>query len=119
MQERRREQRRRTYLGGKVIFNNRMSIVDCLVRNTSDSGARLVLENATVVPTSFQLDVPCRDKTYRATLKWRSHDQTGVELAVAKQADDPAPFERDEEVSRLKKGNAALRRYLESQEQGF
>jgi hypothetical protein len=45
MNDRRRDNRNRTLLGGKIIFNNRQSVIDCIVRNRSDTGACLQLNS--------------------------------------------------------------------------
>jgi hypothetical protein len=37
MAERRQSKRTRTILSGKIIFNNRMSVLDCVVNNMSSS----------------------------------------------------------------------------------
>jgi hypothetical protein len=39
MRERREFQRRRTFLGGRLAFNNQYGAIDCLVRNMSQNGA--------------------------------------------------------------------------------
>ncbi len=39
--ERRESDRRRTYLCGRITFNDRVSTMDCLIRNLSRNGAML------------------------------------------------------------------------------
>jgi hypothetical protein len=41
MRERREFQRRRTFLGGRLAFNNQYGAIDCLVRNMSQNGASI------------------------------------------------------------------------------
>jgi hypothetical protein len=43
MIERRREARRRCFLGGKLAFNHRQSVFDCVVHNVADGGALIAL----------------------------------------------------------------------------
>ena len=38
MIERRRERRMKSYLGAKLTFNHRQSVIDCLIRNISPAG---------------------------------------------------------------------------------
>ena len=53
MQDRRQTQRRKTFLGARVVFNNRQSTVNCLVRNMGDRGAKLVFADTTGLPDGF------------------------------------------------------------------
>ena len=52
----RRTPRRRTLKGGRIVFNNRRSVIDCTVRNLSTGGALLSVPNVSGVPD--QLDLP-------------------------------------------------------------
>ena len=78
MSEHRRETRQRVFLKGRIVFNNGSSSFDCLVRDMSSSGARLVMSDATTLPEAFDLYIPQKDRTYRATLRWRREDGIGV-----------------------------------------
>ena len=71
MSEHRKETRQRVFLKGRIVFNNGSSSFDCLVRDMSSSGARLVMSDATTLPEAFDLYIPQKDRTYRATLRWR------------------------------------------------
>ena len=53
MSEHRRETRQRVFLKGRVVFNNGSSSLDCLVRDMSPTGARLVMSEATTLPDAF------------------------------------------------------------------
>ena len=44
MNERRSHIRRRTFKGGKLIFNKGLSVLDFVIRDLSDHGARVELE---------------------------------------------------------------------------
>jgi hypothetical protein len=54
MPEARRSKRVRTILGVKIVFNNRMSIMDCVVKNISSSGAKLVLPDTAPCPSKHR-----------------------------------------------------------------
>jgi PAS domain S-box-containing protein len=43
--EKRQHPRRRTFKGGKLSFNNETSLMDCIVRDLSDGGAKLQFES--------------------------------------------------------------------------
>jgi hypothetical protein len=103
MQERRKSLRRRTYLGGKIVFNHRSSVVDCLVRNFSPTGAKLVLSEAVAVPQVFDMKISTRDYALRARTVWRHEGAMGVvfiepprsanvvQLDQARRVREPAP----------------------------
>lgn len=128
MSEHRRETRQRVFLKGRIVFNNGSSSFDCLVRDMSSSGARLVMSDATTLPEAFDLYIPQKDRTYRAILRWRREDGIGVIFdeparAQAAAAPDPAATEASvtmllRRVSELETENAALRRLLASMAQG-
>ena len=80
--ERRSEKRQRTYLGAQVVFNRRQSIYDCLIRNMSDSGARLVFAQAAMIPTAFELVVNKGGESRWTEIKWRTHLTAGVSFAT-------------------------------------
>ncbi len=83
MSEARRSERVRAFLGAKIIFNNRMSIVDCVVRNISSSGAKLALAGSLPIPGEFELQIPQKSCSYRARLVWRNTEAMGVEFIIA------------------------------------
>ncbi|MDP4006791.1 PilZ domain-containing protein [Methylobacterium sp. NEAU K] len=127
MTEHRKEGRQRVFLKGRILFNNGASSFDCLVRDMSSSGARLVMSDATTLPESFDLYIPQKDRTYRSTLRWRREDGIGVTFAdesrpAAPATPDPAGAEASvsmllRRVSELETENAALRRLLASMAQ--
>ena len=55
MEERRISHRSRICRGGKILFNNRRSVLDCTIRNLSPGGACVQVENLVGVPATFQL----------------------------------------------------------------
>jgi hypothetical protein len=55
MRERRQYRRGRTYLGGRLAFNNQYCMIDCLVRNMSRNGAKLVFQGTVLLPGEFEL----------------------------------------------------------------
>jgi hypothetical protein len=50
MQERRQYRRGRTYLGGRLAFDAQYCAIECLVRNMSRNGAKLVFEGTALLP---------------------------------------------------------------------
>jgi hypothetical protein len=47
--------RRKTLKSAKIVFNKKQSVIDCFVRDLSDTGARLAVGDLIAVPRSFTL----------------------------------------------------------------
>ncbi|AWN37091.1 PilZ domain-containing protein [Methylobacterium radiodurans] len=120
--EHRNEVRQRVFLKGRISFNNGASSMDCMVRDFSASGARLALSETATLPATFDLYIPQKDRTFRATLRWRRAD--GIGVTFAEEAAAPAPAAPAAEtadapltvllrrIAELEAENAALRRVL-------
>jgi hypothetical protein len=108
MTEKRREPRKRTFLKGRIVFNSGSSSMECLVRDMSASGARIALDETMLLPEHFTLEIPQKDRTFTAALRWRHEDGVGVLLdADAEVRDDLARLRR--RVAELETENRALR----------
>lgn len=88
--EQRGSVRMRTFLKGRIVFNGGASTMDCLIRDLSGSGAKLELSETSALPEVFDLYVPNKDATYRATLKWRRDGGVGVTFDVPNTKPQPA-----------------------------
>jgi PilZ domain len=71
MAERRQSSRQKSFLRGCIYFNNRRSAVDCLVRDVSVAGARLIFSAAVNVPDVVDLYIAQKEQTLRAKVQWR------------------------------------------------
>ena len=107
MTERRRHPRPRTYIGAQIVFNQRRSVLDCLVRNLSQAGARLEFTNAALVPEAFDLVMPYREQTHQVRVRWRSRDVAGVALE-ARPDENRRMRALEDEVIALRRRNAEL-----------
>jgi hypothetical protein len=107
MQERREFQRGRTYLGGRLAFNNQYCTIDCLVRNMSQNGAKLVFQGTVLLPGEFELTLPQKGESRRARIVWRGEGEAGVTFL---QAGGPGvvSIEMARRVKRLEADRAAL-----------
>ena len=76
--ERRTLLRKRSFLQGRLYFNNRRSSLDCLVRDISSQGAKLKVSDSIAIPEFVELHIPNKDETYRAKVEWRNADEIGV-----------------------------------------
>ncbi len=75
---RRSNQRWRTILKARVLFNNRSSVLDCTVRDLSESGAQLAFADVTLLPPNFELEIPSKDRTLQARVVWSRGKSYGV-----------------------------------------
>jgi hypothetical protein len=116
MNERRIAHRQKSFLRGCIYFNNRRSAADCLIRDISDTGARLIFSSAIAIPDVVDLYIPQKEQTLRAQVQWRHGDELGVAFFIAAQVPEtPAPAERGDLGERLQKLEAevaALRRIV-------
>ncbi|CAN7586205.1 PilZ domain-containing protein [Bosea sp. LjRoot90] len=108
--ERRRAVRNRTLIGGKVIFNQRQSTLDCTVRNLSDDGALLVFPGSVALPDLFELYLPLKRESRMVRTRWRDSERIGVAFAAAaKQDEAPIPLDLVRRLRRLEQENATLK----------
>ena len=78
MSERRQSSRRRTYLGGCAVYEKPASTDECLVRDRSLGGARLVFSGSAPVPNAFDLTIRDSGETRSVRVVWRNGLQVGV-----------------------------------------
>jgi hypothetical protein len=78
--ERRQHQRREMLTWGKVIFNRPLTVIDCLVRDLSDSGACLEMSQPVQVPDVFELIIKPSSKRRHCGVVWRTEKRIGVEF---------------------------------------
>lgn len=76
-EEHRAASRHRVLKGGRIVINDGFSAYKCMVRNLSETGARLKVESIVGIPDSFQL-VMDDGRKYACTTVWK----TAVELGV-------------------------------------
>jgi len=81
--ERRESHRARMWRGGKILFNNRRSVLDCTIRNLSPGGACLQVESLVGVPATFDLLIDGEHAPRPCRLVWQSDHRAGVEFALA------------------------------------
>jgi len=112
MQERRKEQRWRAYIGGRVSFFHGRSTADVLIRNTSSSGAKIVVHNGRFIPDQFDLTVPQWQTVVRATARWRRRDQIGIEFERPHKNEAPIPISLGRRLKQLESKNAELKQRI-------
>jgi PilZ domain len=113
MGERRQSTRQKSFLRGCVYFNNRRNSFDCLIRDISDKGARIIFSETVSVPDMVDLYIPQKEQTVRAHVQWRHGDEIGLAFPDAiRAADGTTDGELAVRVARLESEVAALRRML-------
>jgi len=88
--ERRRTPRQKSFLRGMIYFNNRRNAVDCLIRDISPNGARLIFSDAVTTPDVLDLYIPQKEQTLRVHVVWRHGQEAGVAFAQTAQMDPVA-----------------------------
>lgn len=110
MSERRRSTRQKSFLRGCIYFNNQRSALDCLIRDISPIGARLIFSDTVNLPDVVDLCIPQREQTLRALVQWRHGHEIGVAFAV--QAADKPDAELVARVEKLEAEIAAMRKMI-------
>ena len=77
MAEKRRSPRLRTIKGGTIMFGSAAS-VDCIIRNMSDTGASLEVENPAGIPDEFTLLIRPEIIKRSCHVAWRRERRIGV-----------------------------------------
>ena len=78
MIERRSQVRHKTFIKGRIYFNNRLSSMDCIVRDFTGNGARLEVSESVALPDVFEVYIPNKDEYFHAQIKWRKGNNIGV-----------------------------------------
>jgi hypothetical protein len=77
MDEHRLAPRRRLLKCGKISFSNG-AVIDCTIRNLSDSGAALEVATPVGIPERFMLVVEAEHRQLPSRVVWRKHTRIGV-----------------------------------------
>lgn len=76
--ERRTDPRRRALMTGTIRFKTRTGSLSCVVRNISDTGAKLVVSGSMWLPERFELEIPHQDLRIEARPVWREATEMGI-----------------------------------------
>jgi hypothetical protein len=115
MGERRNSRRQKSFLRGCIYFDKRRGAMDCLIRDLSDEGARIIFSDAVNVPDAVDLYIPHKEQTLRARVKWRRGDEVGLAFAEANPvaaATSSQEAELIQRIGQLEGEIAALQRSL-------
>jgi PilZ domain len=77
MNEPRRSLRQRVLKAGTISFGH-AAVIDCTVRNVSDTGANLEIENSVGIPDNFMLVISKDNLKRPCHVVWRSARRIGI-----------------------------------------
>jgi hypothetical protein len=106
--------RQRTFLKGTLYYDNRRASIECVIRDISESGARLTFEHPVVVPDNVELYIPHKQQTLRAYVRRRAPNEVGIAFEVER-AQDPrraSDAELQQRVEAMEAEIAALKRMV-------
>lgn len=83
MLERRQHFRSRALLGGSLAYNQRSSVMTCIVRNITPAGAKISVDHLAVFPDEVDFSLARRAERRRARVVWRKGDTAGLAFVAA------------------------------------
>ncbi len=110
MQDRRQNVRDKVFLGGLAEVNERGSTMDCVVRNISERGACVEIDETARLPENLSLSIPRRGRSFLARMIWRHANLVG--LAFRTMVADPQSNDLDERLRRSQIKQRQLKRRI-------
>ena len=107
--ERRTAPRQKAFLRGKLYYSNRLNVADCLIRDMSDQGARVIVSDALALPDELELHVLQKDQNCLVRVVWRRGQEMGLAFVRAVQSQ---PDELTARLARLEEEIANLKRIV-------
>jgi hypothetical protein len=106
--------RQRTFLRGTLYYDNRRVSIECIVRDMSESGARVTFDYPVTVPDSVELFIPNKQQTLPARVRRRAPNEIGVAFEVARSLEPRRAADADlrERVETLEAEIVALKRLV-------
>lgn len=112
--------RQKTLLQGKLTFGHGGTVIDCIIRDISEGGARLRFSDTVATPEVMELHIPNKQESHLVRVEWRVGDEVGVSFVdydkrMAASADEVAGQPDADLALRLKKLEeevASLRRIV-------
>ncbi|MCA0399436.1 MAG: PilZ domain-containing protein [Proteobacteria bacterium] len=92
--ERRQAARRRTLIGATIRVSQCNATFSCTVRNLSEGGARLDIENPMWLPDAFELDIPHHDLRAPARIVRRADNHVAVAFGNRREAKSISEVEK-------------------------
>jgi hypothetical protein len=99
--------RKRTLLAAKIVFADGASTVDCVIRDRSETGARIRVGSFATLPEDFKLVITGRGEALSAHMVWSHGDEIGVNFLPDEPVED-----RGDEVEALRRRIRELERMV-------
>lgn len=77
--EKRLSVRRNTFIEATIVFDGGRSRMPCIIRNLSETGAKLEVASVTKIPRTFDLVVP-KVRPQGCLVMWRTLKELGVQF---------------------------------------
>jgi hypothetical protein len=77
MEERRKQVRRRTLKGAKIMIDGKL-VIDCSVRNLTYKGACLDVASPIGIPDTFELSIPVDNLKRKCRISWKDPRRIGI-----------------------------------------
>ncbi len=81
MDEHRSSRRQRVLKSGKIIYVNGSIVIDCTIRNISETGAQLKVPTTVAIPDQFEFRETMGGQRRTATVMWRKGDMIDIRFA--------------------------------------
>ncbi len=65
---------------GKILLSNNITVIDCTLRDMSQTGAKLICPDAGAIPNEFRLVLPADRSMRDAKVMWRRPEMVGVQF---------------------------------------
>jgi hypothetical protein len=117
MNERRALPRHKTFMKGRIYFNNRLSSTDCIVRELAANGSRLEVSETVTLPDTFELYLPTKDEYFHAKVEWRRGNSVGIswdQEQLTGQTSEQGGAHLLDRLAKLEREVASLRKRLDS-----
>jgi hypothetical protein len=79
--ELRNVRRTRLLKDGRIVLHRGWSLIDCAIRDISDSGARLSVKSHRELPQKFDLLYVTEERLVPCEVRWRRGDRLGVRFS--------------------------------------
>ena len=118
MMEKRKSPRQRSFLRGFVRLGDQNYSMSCIVRDVSETGAKLRFKSPPSFTGNVELHIPEKQKIIQGSVVWVDHCEVGVAFSVPFTIADPVPAaaadaELSGRMARLEAEITALKQMLQ------
>lgn len=85
--------RRRALIAATIRYGGGAVTVDCVVRNISQTGAKIDVPEGASLPGTFELVIPQKNVAHRCELRWRRAGEAGIAFLDAVESDGADPLD--------------------------